>query len=80
MPGSAQRAGSSPGTPLPGALREQVDGFLAYLELERGLSRNTLAAYQTDLLQFAETLFRGGDYKLEWGGGRECVGLALLPV
>lgn len=25
--------------------------FLAYLELERGLSRNTLAAYRTDLLQ-----------------------------
>jgi integrase/recombinase XerD len=26
--------------------------FLAYLEFERGLSRNTLAAYRTDLLQF----------------------------
>jgi integrase/recombinase XerD len=26
--------------------------FLAYLELERGLSRNTLAAYRSDLLQF----------------------------
>jgi integrase/recombinase XerD len=26
--------------------------FLAYLELERGLSRNTLNAYRTDLLQF----------------------------
>ena len=67
MPGSAQRAGSSPGAPLPGALREQVDGFLAYLELERGLSRNTLAAYQTDLLQFAEALFRGG-ITMWWGG------------
>jgi integrase/recombinase XerD len=32
--------------------------FLAYLELERGLSRNTLAAYRSDLLQFAEFLQR----------------------
>ena len=32
--------------------------FLAYLELERGLSRNTLAAYRSDLLQFGEFLRR----------------------
>ena len=30
--------------------------FLAYLELERGLSRNTLHAYRTDLLQYGEYL------------------------
>ena len=30
--------------------------FLAYLELERGLSRNTLDAYRSDLLQFGEFL------------------------
>ena len=30
--------------------------FLAYLEFERGLSRNTLDAYRTDLLQFGEFL------------------------
>jgi len=30
--------------------------FLAYLELERGLSRNTLAAYRSDLLQLASFL------------------------
>jgi integrase/recombinase XerD len=34
--------------------------FLAYLELERGLSRNTLEAYHSDLLQFAEFLDRRG--------------------
>ena len=34
--------------------------FLAYLELERGLSRNTLQAYRSDLLQFAEYLDRQG--------------------
>ncbi|HEY2202372.1 MAG TPA: site-specific integrase, partial [Solirubrobacteraceae bacterium] len=32
--------------------------FLAYLELERGLSRNTLEAYRSDLLQFGEFLQR----------------------
>ncbi len=30
--------------------------FLSYLELERGLSRNTLDAYRTDLLQYGEHL------------------------
>jgi integrase/recombinase XerD len=34
--------------------------FLAYLELERGLSRNTLAAYRCDLHQFGEFLDRRG--------------------
>jgi len=30
--------------------------FLAYLEFERGLSRNTLDAYRSDLLQFGRFL------------------------
>ena len=30
--------------------------FLGYLEFERGLSRNTLEAYRTDLLQFGRWL------------------------
>ena len=30
--------------------------FLAHLEFERGLSRNTLSAYRTDLLQFGAFL------------------------
>ena len=34
--------------------------FLAYLELERGLSRNTLDAYRSDLLQFGVFLDRQG--------------------
>jgi integrase/recombinase XerD len=34
--------------------------FLAYLELERGLSRNTLEAYRSDLLQFGQFLHRRG--------------------
>ena len=35
--------------------------FLAYLEFERGLSRNTLEAYRSDLLQFGEWLVRTGN-------------------
>ncbi len=34
--------------------------FLAYLELERGLSRNTLNAYRSDLLQFGDHLSAHG--------------------
>ena len=36
--------------------------FLSYLELERGLSRNTLNAYRTDLLQYGEFL---ADHELD---------------
>jgi len=32
--------------------------FLAYMEFERGLARNTLTAYRTDLLQYGEFLHR----------------------
>jgi integrase/recombinase XerD len=39
--------------------------FLAYLELERGLSRNTLGAYQSDLAQLGRFLTRRGVSPLE---------------
>jgi integrase/recombinase XerD len=45
--------------PSPGAdarFAGLVLDFLSYLELERGLSRNTLNAYRTDLLQYGEYL------------------------
>jgi integrase/recombinase XerD len=41
--------------------------FLAYLELERGLSRNTLEAYRADLLQLGEFLRRRGVGPLQAG-------------
>jgi integrase/recombinase XerD len=41
--------------------------FLAYLELERGLSRHTLEAYRSDLQQFGEFLGRHGIEPLEVG-------------
>jgi integrase/recombinase XerD len=43
--------------------------FLAYLELERGLSRNTLQAYRADLLQLGEFLDRRGLEVLDVGHG-----------
>jgi integrase/recombinase XerD len=39
--------------------------FLSYLELERGLSRNTLNAYRTDLLQYGDFLAERGIDALE---------------
>jgi integrase/recombinase XerD len=42
------------------AFEHHVLDFLAYLEFERGLSRNTLDAYRSDLLQFG-THLRAGD-------------------
>src|SRR3954447_9725371 len=43
--------------------------FLAYLEFERGLSRNTLEAYRSDLLQFGRFLAtRDGDALTASGG------------
>jgi integrase/recombinase XerD len=46
--------------PAAGGIGPQLLDFLAYLELERGLSRNTLEAYRTDLLQLGEFLDRNG--------------------
>jgi len=42
----------------PRSFEHHVLDFLAYLEFERGLSRNTLEAYRSDLLQFGAYLRR----------------------
>jgi integrase/recombinase XerD len=47
------------------SLADLILDFLGYLELERGLSRNTLEAYRSDLLQFGEFLSRRGLSALE---------------
>ncbi len=55
---------TAPARPDSGAAGESdsveglVGDFLAYMELERGLSRNTLEAYRSDLLQLAAFLHR----------------------
>ncbi|HTX29796.1 MAG TPA: site-specific tyrosine recombinase XerD [Solirubrobacteraceae bacterium] len=46
-------------------MTELVLDFLGYLELERGLSRNTLEAYRSDLQQYGQFLERGGINPLE---------------
>lgn len=46
--------------PRRGEIESMMLDFLAYLELERGLSRNTLEAYRSDLLQFGRFLERRG--------------------
>ncbi len=42
--------------------------FLAYLEFERGLSRNTLEAYRSDLLQFGRFLAKRNTSAIEASG------------
>jgi integrase/recombinase XerD len=46
--------------PIATGIEPLILDFLAYLELERGLSRNTLEAYRSDLLQFGSYLDRRG--------------------
>jgi integrase/recombinase XerD len=47
---------TAPTRPAARTFQDLVLDFLAYLELERGLSRNTLEAYRSDLLQFGQFL------------------------
>jgi integrase/recombinase XerD len=44
----------------PSAFANDIDGFIAFLGLERGLSPNTQSGYQTDLDQCAQYLARHG--------------------
>jgi integrase/recombinase XerD len=54
--------------------------FLAYLEFERGLSRNTLEAYRSDLLQLGEHLRRSGVGALEARHGDLAAGSDERPA
>jgi integrase/recombinase XerD len=49
---------ASPPAPRAQPFEHLLLDFLAYLEFERGLSRNTLEAYRSDLLQYGEWLGR----------------------
>jgi integrase/recombinase XerD len=50
----------APARPEQRSFQHHVLDFLAYLEYERGLSRNTLEAYRSDLLQLGDYLQRAG--------------------
>lgn len=56
-PGSDRGA---PMAPVPEAFADALDDFLAYIELEKGLSRNTAKSYENDLRQAAHQLQRHG--------------------
>ena len=46
--------------PAPAAFANEIDGYLSYVELEQGLSRNTAVSYQSDLTQAAHFLQQHG--------------------
>lgn len=50
---------------IPDPLVDAVEGFLAWLELERGLSTNTIQSYSQDLAQFAIFVHERG--ARDWG-------------
>jgi integrase/recombinase XerD len=62
---SAGPASARPPARSDGGIGELMLDFLAYLEFERGLSRNTLEAYRSDLLQLGAFLGRRGVGVLE---------------
>lgn len=45
---------------MPAAFAEEVESFLGWLELERGLSKNTIQSYASDLVQCALFVGSGG--------------------
>jgi len=51
---------AAPPAELPPALANDLDGFIGFLELERGLSPHTLSGYESDLRQCARFLARQG--------------------
>ncbi|MFQ3224630.1 MAG: integrase/recombinase XerD [Lentimonas sp.] len=51
---------TDPLSTIPEAFFEPVESFLAWLELERGLSANTISAYARDLAQYAQFLKKQG--------------------
>jgi integrase/recombinase XerD len=55
----ARRSPEAPATNPPG-FADGIDDFLAYIELEKGLSRNTASSYESDLWQAARHLKKQG--------------------
>ena len=50
----------APRTPLPDAFQHPLEDFLEALRIEAGLSRNTLAAYERDLVRFSRWALERG--------------------
>ena len=75
--------------PLPPALRDGLDDYLLALRVEAGLSRSTLAAYESDLTLFLTWLSSRGvetydaldtDTIVDWLAHRRDAGLAEATV
>jgi integrase/recombinase XerD len=47
---------AEPMPPAPSAFADEIDRYLSYVELEKGLSRNTAVSYESDLRQAAHFL------------------------
>lgn len=54
------RAKSEPNFIVPAGMSGELEDFIAFLDLERGLAKNTLVAYRKDLTQFADFIRREG--------------------
>lgn len=60
MPDELRNAGSKPPEDLPVELDEQIDAFLAWMELEKGRSPQTVEGYESDIRQFAVFVAEAG--------------------
>jgi integrase/recombinase XerD len=69
MAARSARGGRQRTSRAPAAFAGEIDGFVAYLELERGLSRHTRTNYQSDLDQAAAFFARRGC--ADWTAVRE---------
>ncbi len=58
--GIRPRKKAEPMPPAPAGFADAIDGYLSYVELERGLSRNTAKSYESDLRQAAHFLKKHG--------------------
>jgi integrase/recombinase XerD len=59
-PSPAPRPKEAPMMPAPAGFADGIDDFLGYIELEKGLSRNTAQAYENDLRQASHCLKKLG--------------------
>ena len=55
-----RRERGEPSLVLPSSFEADLSGFLSWVQLEKGLARNTVASYETDLIQCADSLFSQG--------------------
>ena len=55
-----RRERGEPSLVLPSSFEADLSGFLSWVQLEKGLARNTVASYEADLIQCADCLFSQG--------------------